>query len=203
MFTTYIIFYSSKRLFTSSSSSWLSRSSSSMSSSSPPWFTESDPPPPPPNFCETWASRRCKFSDSDVAETGVLGKIIFPPSAAEPPAEVTTTTDPELFVPRDRFRFRFGFENPPDEFCAPGDRWTFDPSPWVVSCRWRWAFCRNVWSQREQLNGRTSSCIRMWTTYDEVNTSFITYHQMISWKLSSAKGDLVLYYFDQAISPPI
>jgi hypothetical protein len=51
--------------------------------------------------------------------------MMFPPKVVEFPPEVTTTTDEFallLFAPRERFLFRFGFENPPPAFCAPGDR---------------------------------------------------------------------------------
>ncbi len=53
---------------------------------------------------------------------------------------------------------------PPPPPIEEADLVTFAPMPWVVSCRWRWAFCRKVWSQRLHWKGRTSSCIRMCTT---------------------------------------
>lgn len=129
-------------------------SSSSISSSSSFWPAETEFEPRP-NFSETWANLRCKFSDT---ETGVSGKMIVPFRLVEPEVFL-------LFEPRDRFRFRFGFVDPGVPPPEAGDRWTLAPSPCVVSCLWRWAFCRNVWSQREQLKGLTSSCMRMWTTW--------------------------------------
>ena len=41
---------------------------------------------------------------------------------------------------------------------------TLTPMPWVVSCLWRCAFWRKVWSQREQWKGQTSACMRMCST---------------------------------------
>ena len=69
-------------------------------------------------------------------------------------------------VDLERFRFLRALGVPP-----PPPFPIFTPIPWVVSCRWRWAFCRKVWSHRPQQNGRTSSCILIWTTklYDFEN----------------------------------
>ena len=131
-------------------------SSSSISSSSSFWPAETEFEPWP-NFSVTWANLRCKFSET---ETGVFDKISVPFRPVEPDVLL-------LFAPRDRFRFCLGFEEPevPPPPPAAGDRCTLAPRPCVVSCLWRWAFCRKVWSQREQLKGRTSSCMRMWTTW--------------------------------------
>ena len=63
-------------------------------------------------------------------------------------------------VDLDLFLFLLALGVPPPPPPLP----IFTPIPWVVSCRCKWAFWRNVWSHKPQQKGLTSSCILMWTT---------------------------------------